>query len=103
MQLEACEFLIKNKGIVDYLFIDLIELIEKHPNDEVYYRACQALKNNVNVLHIGYSLLLISKLKNCLTDKVYKHNFFRYRDCYELLWYFSQKVPYKLFCEAWLK
>ncbi|MEH1887667.1 NACHT domain-containing protein [Nostoc sp.] len=103
MQMEACEFLIKNKGIVDYLFIDLIELIEKHPNDEVYYRACQALKNNVNVLHIGYSLLLISKLKNCLTDKVYKHNFFRYRDCYELLWYFSQKVPYKLFCEAWLK
>ncbi|AFZ01288.1 NACHT domain-containing protein [Calothrix sp. PCC 6303] len=102
MQIEACELLMNDEEIAYDLFIKLIELIQSDPDDEVYYRACQTLKANINTDILYYSLL-ISKLRDCLTNKIYEDEFFRFRDCYELLWCYSQELSYKAFYEAWFQ
>ena len=97
MQIEASEWLMRDKSFFNDLLFELLNLVE-NGDDELCYRACQVLIKNI---HLIDSSLIVSKLRTYTVDKVFKEDFFRYRDCYEVLWKVSQNMSYPDFYEAW--
>ena len=44
---------------------------------------------------------VVSELRRCLTDEVYKTNFDLYKNCYEVIWRCAEEMPYPKFYQAW--
>ncbi len=44
---------------------------------------------------------VVSALKDCLSNEVYKSNFDRFDQCYKVVWDCAMKLPYPQFYQAW--
>jgi hypothetical protein len=55
----------------------------------------------VKNLQGNYLGLAVFRLKNCLTDQVYKNDRDRFKDCYSVIWHCAQNMTYPAFYQAW--
>ncbi len=55
----------------------------------------------VKNLQGDYLRLAVFRLKNCLTDQIYKNDCERFKDCYSVIWHCAQNMTYPDFYQAW--
>jgi hypothetical protein len=60
-----------------------------------------AAANLIQIIQSNGLRLATSGLKIGLTEQFYKNNFWRFNDCYSLIWHCTQNMTYPAFYEAW--
>ncbi|WP_449416486.1 NACHT domain-containing protein [Phormidium nigroviride] len=77
----------------------LVELIRTSQDENTRLRAANSLGEILTVSqHIAG---VVSALKDYLSDETYNNDFYRFEDCYKVLWHCAQNLPYPTFYEAW--
>jgi GTPase SAR1 family protein len=95
----------KNTGLISFKAI-IEAMMQTHENElfdgsklKRHLYARLLVKN----LQGDYLRLAVFRLKNCLTDQVYKNDRERFKDCYLVIWHCAQNMTYPDFYQAWHK
>jgi hypothetical protein len=93
----------KNTGLISFKAI-IEAMMQTHENElfdgsklKRHLYARLLVKN----LQGDYLRLAVFRLKNCLTDQVYKNDRERFKDCYSVIWHCAQNMTYPAFYQAW--
>jgi len=76
----------------------LVKLIENSQDESSRRLAFNLLNPTLAKPQIA---VLVTALKDYLSDKTHENDFERYRDCYEVIWDCAQNLPYPDFYQAW--
>ncbi len=77
----------------------LVELIGSSQDEITRWEAAESLKEIL--LKQEQIAGVVTALKDYLSDKTYKSDFDRFKDCYDVIWHCAQTLPYPIFYRAW--
>ncbi|UCJ14053.1 MAG: HEAT repeat domain-containing protein [Phormidium sp. PBR-2020] len=77
----------------------LVEVIRTTENKHIRRQAAESLEKilTTSQQYAG----VVSALKDCLSDEVRQNNFYRFEECYEVIWNCAENLPYPEFYQAW--
>ncbi len=92
----------KNSRPIDEEFNTVMEAMIQTP-EEKFDRVIRHMYATYWIKNIqgDYFRLAVLRLKNCLTDQVYKNDRERFKDCHSVIWHCAQNLPYPDFYQAW--
>lgn len=92
----------KNARPIDEEFNTVMEAMIQTP-EEKFDRVIRHMYATYWIKNIqgDYFRLAVLRLKNCLTDQVYKNDRERFKDCHSVIWHCAQNLPYPDFYQAW--
>jgi len=76
----------------------LMQILTTSAVEVIRYEATEGLKK---ILQGKLFSVVVTSLKACLTNYVYKHDHSLYKYCYEVIWHCAQNMPYQEFYTAW--
>ncbi|MCL1471333.1 HEAT repeat domain-containing protein [Argonema antarcticum] len=76
----------------------LIDIVSNTNNENIFLVASSFLRS---IKDFNSLKKIVFKLKGNLKEQIYKNQYKHYNECYELLWYCSQNLPYPDFYQAW--
>ncbi|EKD07548.1 HEAT repeat domain-containing protein [Limnospira platensis] len=77
----------------------LVKVITTTENENIREDAAESL-GKVLITRQQYAGV-VSTLKYCLSDEIYRDNFNLYLECYKLIWTCAENLPYPEFYQAW--
>jgi hypothetical protein len=75
-----------------------VQLIESAEDEFTRWQAADNLKK---ILRDEQLALIVTALKDYLSDEIYDNDPQRFHQCYKLIWYCAQTLPYPAFYQAW--
>jgi hypothetical protein len=76
----------------------LVQLIESTEDESTRWQAAESLKKSLR----GDQLVgIVTGLKDYLPDEAQENDFERFHQCYKVIWYCAQNMPYVNFYQTW--
>jgi hypothetical protein len=95
----------KNTGLIDESFEAIIEAMMQTHENELFHgsKLMRHLYATLLVKNLqgDYLQLAVFRLKNCLTEQLYKNDRERFNDCYSVILHCAENMTYPDFYQAW--